>query len=613
MSLAIPAATRDGAWGYLVNMSHGKQGGERLTLGGVRPRTDSSRAREEPRLDLRFKTRKEAVPSDLSGGDDLNINEGYSLIGRDIDCVTIREAFAENGQMVYVTEFIPGGDLFNFITLKQKLIPFTLSQQIQSGRFDYPSPYWDSVGDTAQLPKTADAEESVLPLFSRTDSSSYGGPLYEASYEGDERTVQILIKQDADVNAKRGEYGKALQAASIGGHVKIVQILIEQGADVNATGGVYGNALQCASFLGHDKVVQILIEQGADVNVQGGICGNALQAALSRGHGKIVQILIQHGANANTPGGTSYNTQPSTNSMPSKEPKGKEPMESSSLRFNPSQEPRSNFETYPAASNSRSGIVKVRRPWVPVPTSNVQRTRGRDQDENEEDKYNITRSEDLPTRTIGAVKRANSSEGSTSHRNTGEDDFLSGGSQAGVERRSNRSVKATKGGEAWNSSRIHPPSLSSFTEPVNMVPTQESVSVKLSELSEEARDDLELDDLGDRGVFWTFTPGETPEEQIPLVVDGYPVVIPVRYQYPLIAIASPPPDPHPHIISTTDYLPDGVISEIFATFTEAIGFYLLINGYLQIIVPEDFDYESSLSKLPNEVYSDGLFYSTVKF
>ena len=27
--------------------------------------------------------------------------------------------------------------------------PFTLSQQIKSGRFDYPSPYWDSVGDPA--------------------------------------------------------------------------------------------------------------------------------------------------------------------------------------------------------------------------------------------------------------------------------------------------------------------------------------------------------------------------------------------------------------------------------------------------------------------------------
>lgn len=28
--------------------------------------------------------------------------------------------------------------------------PYTLSQQIKSGRFDYPSPYWDSVGDSAR-------------------------------------------------------------------------------------------------------------------------------------------------------------------------------------------------------------------------------------------------------------------------------------------------------------------------------------------------------------------------------------------------------------------------------------------------------------------------------
>lgn len=33
--------------------------------------------------------------------------------------------------------------------LYNKDFPFTLSQQIRSGRFDYPSPYWDSVGDPA--------------------------------------------------------------------------------------------------------------------------------------------------------------------------------------------------------------------------------------------------------------------------------------------------------------------------------------------------------------------------------------------------------------------------------------------------------------------------------
>jgi serine/threonine-protein kinase Chk2 len=32
--------------------------------------------------------------------------------------------------------------------------PYTLSQQIKLGRFDYPSPYWDSVGDPALDPWT---------------------------------------------------------------------------------------------------------------------------------------------------------------------------------------------------------------------------------------------------------------------------------------------------------------------------------------------------------------------------------------------------------------------------------------------------------------------------
>jgi serine/threonine-protein kinase Chk2 len=35
--------------------------------------------------------------------------------------------------------------------LYSREFPFTLSQQIKSGRFDYPSPYWDSVGDPARM------------------------------------------------------------------------------------------------------------------------------------------------------------------------------------------------------------------------------------------------------------------------------------------------------------------------------------------------------------------------------------------------------------------------------------------------------------------------------
>ncbi|KAH7176758.1 hypothetical protein EDB81DRAFT_49846 [Dactylonectria macrodidyma] len=122
-----------------------------------------------------------------------------------------------------------------------------------------------------------------------------------------------------------------------------------------------------------------------------------------------------------------------------------------------------------------------------------------------------------------------------------------------------------------------------------------------AEVPEAIRDDMQLDEPSAHVTCWTFTPGDTKcEYKMPLQVDGHPVVIPVHHPYPLMAIASPPPDPHPRFISSIDPLPDGTISEIFGTFKEAIGFYLLINGYLQVIVPDEFDHETSHSRLPTE-------------
>ncbi|KAH7127767.1 hypothetical protein B0J13DRAFT_645779 [Dactylonectria estremocensis] len=119
---------------------------------------------------------------------------------------------------------------------------------------------------------------------------------------------------------------------------------------------------------------------------------------------------------------------------------------------------------------------------------------------------------------------------------------------------------------------------------------------------EEVRDDLQFEEVTDQVSCWTFTPGDTApdHDRVPLKIEGHPVVIPVRHHYPLLAISSPPPDPHPRFISTIDPLSHAIISKMFDTFTEAIGFYLLINGYLQVIVLEDFDYETRHSRLPTE-------------
>ncbi|KAK8062441.1 hypothetical protein PG997_014538 [Apiospora hydei] len=77
-----------------------------------------------------------------------------------------------------------------------------------------------------------------------------------------------------------------------------------------------------------------------------------------------------------------------------------------------------------------------------------------------------------------------------------------------------------------------------------------------------------------------------------------PVVIPIKTYYPLNAGLIPPPDPHPHHISSVKELCHNTVEQILDTFEEATGFYLLINGMLQIIVPDEFDIYSALNYYP---------------
>ena len=70
-----------------------------------------------------------------------------------------------------------------------------------------------------------------------------GSPLYYAASGNLQSTVRVLLKKNADVDAKGGYYGNALKAASAVGHEQMVKLLLEKSADVNAQCGFYGNAL----------------------------------------------------------------------------------------------------------------------------------------------------------------------------------------------------------------------------------------------------------------------------------------------------------------------------------------------------------------------------------
>ncbi|CAN9267614.1 unnamed protein product [Alternaria alternata] len=101
---------------------------------------------------------------------------------------------------------------------------------------------------------------------------------------------------------------------------------------------------------------------------------------------------------------------------------------------------------------------------------------------------------------------------------------------------------------------------------------------------------------------WTCTPLEPNEPKCyPLTIAGAPVVLPVEYRWPPESGLTPPPDPRATMpIDCRATLPLELVIDLFLTFQDSIGFYILINGLLQVIVSEDYDTSWASSHLPHK-------------
>jgi hypothetical protein len=84
----------------------------------------------------------------------------------------------------------------------------------------------------------------------------------------------------------------ALMWASFVGHDRTVALLIKEGADVNAINGKDLTAMQMAVLGGHTKIVKLLIAKGANAERE----GNSLLMAVKRGDAELVRLLKAHGA-----------------------------------------------------------------------------------------------------------------------------------------------------------------------------------------------------------------------------------------------------------------------------------------------------------------------------
>jgi len=136
--------------------------------------------------------------------------------------------------------------------------------------------------------------------------------LIYAADNGDITTVQTLLAHKAHVNAKSEVSGwTALMSAASRGHLLVTQALLANGAEANTRDKDDQTALLMAVQQGYTAIVQALLDGGADVNVQNKTGKTPLAVAEAQGFSKIAQLLKQAGTRGQT-----VDTPPATKGTP---------------------------------------------------------------------------------------------------------------------------------------------------------------------------------------------------------------------------------------------------------------------------------------------------------
>ena len=111
--------------------------------------------------------------------------------------------------------------------------------------------------------------------------------LIQAAGKGDLKTVESLIDDGLDINAKSPFGVTALSTAADRGLLAMVKWLVAHGADVSAADLVYGyTPVDRATQHGHLDIVQVLIENGAQAD-------DAIIQAVKKGHVGLLKAILK--------------------------------------------------------------------------------------------------------------------------------------------------------------------------------------------------------------------------------------------------------------------------------------------------------------------------------
>ena len=121
--------------------------------------------------------------------------------------------------------------------------------------------------------------------------------LHIAAEHGQTEIVKFLIRHGMNEDMKAGYDRKTpLILAAENGHQYTVDALLDENAEINARDDDGKTALIHAAENGHDGTANVLIRKGADLNIKDDHGRTALGYAIKKSHKQVIKILQDAGA-----------------------------------------------------------------------------------------------------------------------------------------------------------------------------------------------------------------------------------------------------------------------------------------------------------------------------
>ncbi|OWT56835.1 ankyrin repeat domain-containing protein [Candidimonas nitroreducens] len=120
-------------------------------------------------------------------------------------------------------------------------------------------------------------------------------PLHAAAEHNDVQTLERLLSERAEIEARDASGSTALLAATRANAVDAARTLINAGGDVNAKDRINDSAYLYAGARGHLDILKMTLSHNADLQSTNRYGGTALIPAAERGHVETVQTLIEAG------------------------------------------------------------------------------------------------------------------------------------------------------------------------------------------------------------------------------------------------------------------------------------------------------------------------------